>query len=557
MVINGYRAQYTIAELHSTTANSVTPTPPTEIISSLFDAGPWPILRIGLHAAFFLIVFLILRLLFKLRGQTDLRHLAKPKHWLQVPMIGLILLFVGVLGYQATWQLTGLLRPKFVNFMQSHDRRQFNPAHRIQRGRIADQRGVVLAYSQDYRGKVYRRYPYGSAFAHVVGYSDPRFGAAGMESAASVHLNGGAPTDLTAWTELGRQLLTQDKRPQGQDLILTLDADLQLMAYERLGEQHGAVVLLRPSDGAIRVMVSTPSYDPNRISASLFQSPRDGAPLLNRATQGQYPPGSTFKVVLAAQALNAGFRGTLHCPADGYATSSRYRKIRDHEYYSARRSGQTWKGHGRLSLDTALAKSSNVFFAQLGVGYGHDAFYETMQRFLFNQDIVLYETPYGTTTMTTGRIPRIADSDQYGLAQLSMGQGRMLATPAHMALIAAAVANQGVAMRPRLVRDDPPIVLARFMSATDARQLAKMMRRVVTDGTGRGINVEELSIAGKTGTAQNPQGKPHSWFIGFAPADHPALAVAVLVEHGGYGSTNAAPMARDLLLKAQELGLMN
>ncbi len=535
----------------------MTPTPPTEIISSLFDAGPWPILRIGLHAAFFVIVFLILRLLFKLRGQTELRHLAKPKPWFRLPVTGLILLFASVLTYQATWHLTGLLRPQFVNFMQSHDRRQFNPAHRIQRGRIADQRGVVLAYSQEYQDKVYRRYPYGPAFAHVVGYSDPRFGAAGMESVASVHLNGGAPADLDAWSALGRQLLTQDKRPRGQDLILTLDADLQMLAFERLGTKHGAIVLIRPNDGAIRVLASTPSYDPNRIGASLFRGPQPGAPLLNRATQGQYPPGSTFKVVLAAQALSAGFRGTLHCPADGYATSSHYRKIRDHEYYSARRSGKTWKGHGHLDLGTALAKSSNVFFAQLGVGYGHDAFYDTLQRFLFNRDIVLYETPYGTTTMATGKIPRIANSDQYGLSQLSMGQGRMLATPAHMALITAAVANRGVAMRPRLVRDDPPAVLARVMSAANAERLAGMMRRVVTDGTGRGIDVEELAIAGKTGTAQNPQGKPHSWFIGFAPAGNPALAVAVMVEHGGYGSTTAAPIARDLLLKAQELGLIH
>jgi peptidoglycan glycosyltransferase len=125
-----------------------------------------------------------------------------------------------------------------------------------------------------------------------------------------------------------------------------------------------------------------------------------------------------------------------------------------------------------------------------------------------------------------------------------------------MALITAAVANGGVAVRPRLVESDQPVRLARFMPAPTAGKLARMMRKVVAEGTGRGIDVDGLAIAGKTGTAQNPQGASHSWFVGFAPADRPALAVAVLVEHGGYGSKTAAPIARDLLLKADELGML-
>jgi len=162
----------------------------------------------------------------------------------------------------------------------------------------------------------------------------------------------------------------------------------------------------------------------------------------------------------------------------------------------------------------------------------------------------------GRQVLRTGRIPRIAESDQYGLAQAGIGQGEVLATPAHMALITAAIANGGVAMRPRLTFNEQPAALARFMSTATAARLAGIMRHVVTEGTGRGIETPGLAIAGKTGTAQNPFGKPHSWFIGFAPAAHPALAVAVLVEHGGYGSATAAPIARDLLLLAQQRGLM-
>ena len=352
---------------------------------------------------------------------------------------------MGVLLYQASWQLTGVFRPEFIAFMQLHDRRQFNPAHRIQRGRIVDHRGEVLAYSEESQGQVYRRYPQGPVFAHVVGYSDPKFGTAGLEAAANAYLNGGAPASLTGWGELGRQLVTQNKRPRGQDLVLTLDAELQRMAYESLGNRRGAVVLLEPKNGAVRALVSTPSYNPNRITPALFRGADPSAPLLNRATQGLYPPGSTFKIPMTALALDAGFTGALHCPADGFTTSSRYPKIRDHDYYTARSNGRTWKGHGNLDLNTALSKSSNVFFAQLGVTYGHDLFIRNAERFHFNQQISLHDSPYGDWTMVTGKIPRLDASNRYGLAQMSIGQGRALATPAHMALIAAAVANEGLA----------------------------------------------------------------------------------------------------------------
>ncbi len=527
-----------------------------DLFNSIVASDAWPVLRIGLHAAFFLTILYIVKLVIEFRGVTELRHLGRPRRSYAIPFTALALLFAGLLVYQATWQLTGLFRPQFLAFMQTYDRRQFNPAHRIRRGRILDHRGAVLAYSERHGDEVYRLYPYGPAFAHVVGYSDAKFGATGMEAAANAHLNGGVAESLPAWGELGRRLLTREKAPKGQDLVLTLDVQLQLLAVQGLGSKRGAVVMLRPADGAIRVLANTPAFDPNRITAGLFKSSYPGAPLLNRATQGLYPPGSTFKILTAALAIDKGFQGTLFCPAEGYTTSSHYRKIRDHEYYEARKAGTTWKGHGDLDLVTALAESSNVFFAQLGVRYGHDAFAGNLERFQFNRQIQLYQSPYGSWAMRTGPVPQIKKRDKYGLAQASVGQGKVLATPAHMALITAAVANQGVAVRPRLVRSDPPVRLARFLPAPSARRLARMMRKAVAEGTGRGIDVEGLAISGKTGTAQNPKGASHSWFVGFAPADRPALAVAVLVEHGGYGSRTAAPIARDLFLKADELGML-
>jgi len=209
-----------------------------------------------------------------------------------------------------------------------------------------------------------------------------------------------------------------------------------------------------------------------------------------------------------------------------------------------------------LDLATALAKSSNVFFAQLGVYYGHDALDASARRFLFNRDVTIADSLSGRLTMQTGRLPDIPERDRYGLAQASIGQGKVLTTPAHMALIMAAVGNGGVAMKPLLIAGDTPEPLGRMMSAATAARLVHMLRRVVTEGTGHGIDTPGIAIAGKTGTAENPFGDSHSWFIGLAPAHRPALAVAVLVEQGGYGSQTAAPIARDLFAAAAERGML-
>jgi len=520
------------------------------------DIDPWSATRLALQAAFFLTLFLLVKQLFDLRDAARLKHLSRPKGAFRTPMTGLMALFGAVLLYQATWQLTGLYRPQFVAFMQSHDRREFNPAHWIQRGRLLDRRGEVLAESLEREGRVQRHYPDGPVFAPVVGYTHPRFGASGMEAVVSRQLDGGDPNSLKDLGELGRRILGGDKRPRGRDVVLTIDAELQRLAVERLGARRGAVVMLDPRDGAVRVLASVPAHDPNRIDAELFSGSDPATPLLNRATQGLYPPGSTFKIAVAALALERGFNGTLACPGDGFTTASHYRKIRDHEYYSARRTGHVWEGYGRLGLERALAVSSNVFFAQLGVLQGRDAFQELTERLGFNGQILLHQSTYGRFAMRTGHWPALAANDQYGLAQAAIGQGRLLVSPAYMALLTGALANQGVAVRPRLIATARPEVLARFMHPDVANRLAAMLRRVVTEGTARAIDIPELAIAGKTGTAENPQGDAHSWFVGFAPAERPALAVAVLVEHGGYGSATAAPIARDLLQRAHALGLM-
>jgi peptidoglycan glycosyltransferase len=209
-----------------------------------------------------------------------------------------------------------------------------------------------------------------------------------------------------------------------------------------------------------------------------------------------------------------------------------------------------------LDLNRAFARSSNVFFAQVGVRYGHEALERMADRLRFNRRLILHESPYGSWAMRTGTYPRLARNDRYGLAQVSIGQGVLLVTPAHMALIVSAIGNQGQAMLPRLLEDTAPRSLGVFMSQGVSRRLVSMMRHAVSDGTARGVETPGLRLAGKTGTAENPRGPAHSWFVGLAPADRPQLAIAVLIEHGGYGSMRAAPIARDLVQAAAKLGLM-
>jgi peptidoglycan glycosyltransferase len=255
---------------------------------------------------------------------------------------------------------------------------------------------------------------------------------------------------------------------------------MQRLAMERLGERAGAVVVLRPQDGAVRVLASTPSFDPNRVDANMFLRADPRARLLNRATAGLYPPGSTFKVVIAADAW-IGFSGRIDCPADGWTTSGRYRKIRDHEYYEARRAGRTWRGHGRIGLSTALSESSNVFFAQLGVYLGHDAFAET--------------TPASCSTAASPSAPATpaavhahrAHPTHPELGPLRPGAG--VHRPGQGAGDAGADGPGRGGRRQRrrrraaaAGRREQPAAAGRFMQSGTASKLRSMMRRAVNRG---------------------------------------------------------------------------
>ena len=483
--------------------------------------------------------------------------------------------FFAILLYQATWQLGGFLRPQFMAFMQKHDRRKFNPALQIQRGIIADRNGRALAENRKANGSVQRYYPLGPAAAHLVGYFDPMFGVSGLEQTADSILSGLHDVSSDDWESFGQKLITRKDLPHGKDLKLTLDANFQKGVFSKLVEgryaagtkpaggkpYRGAVVALDIRDGAILASCSAPAFDPNRLTRKTFSENQSGSPVFNRALHGLYPPGSVFKVAIGSYylekaLLGAGFPLTMDCGPE-FRTPDGKGIIRDLSFYSYQARGKQWPGFGTIDLGMAIEQSCNVYFAQVGVSIGKDGF-DWLRRLLrFDQGLTLYRGSMEQLQSAKSRFPELNPNDSFSMALMGIGQGKLLVTPLHMAMVAACVANQGMLMQPRLTFDQPMEELGRAMSPRTSGHMQNMMARVVTDGTARkafeGFN---MSVGGKTGSAQNPAGDSHAWFIGFAPVERPQIAISVVVENGGYGGSTAAPIARHALELAIGLGLI-
>jgi peptidoglycan glycosyltransferase len=462
------------------------------------------------------------------------------------------LLLAGVYGYQATWQLAGFARPPFVEFMRRFNLRPDNPVARIARGRLLDRHGVELAGNSPDDGAI-RQYPFGSAACHVTGYLSPVFGLSGLEQADSASLYGAT---LDTWDQRSRftdNLLDRRRRVNGNDRTLTLDIRLQQEAVRLLGDRAGAVVALDPRDGALLVLASTPGFDPAHLTPELFE-PNPDSPLLNRALHGLYPPGSTFKLVIAAAAIEAGFTGELDCPAAGYSAERGAPPIRDHEALQAARDGTEWLGLGRITMRTALRLSSNVYFARLGVMLGGGRLGQMTDRLALTDSITVFEGSSSAIASSPCRVPPPRDQTDNELAQMSIGQGRLMVTPLQMAVLTGAIANHGLAMRPRLDAAAKPQALRYYVRRNAAAALTGFLREAVAEGTGQGADVEGLEVAGKTGTAQTSDGDDHAWFVCFAPVGNPRLALAVVVEHGGAGSQAAVPVAAGLLRLARDIG---
>jgi peptidoglycan glycosyltransferase len=429
---------------------------------------------------------------------------------------------------------------------------------RRERGAILSADGVLLAVSvadpTDTRS-FRRQYPQGTTYAHVVGVAAALLADRGLEAELADTLESGRDATISGLLEA---LSGDDAR--ARSVRLSIDHRLQQAAVAALGAQRGAVVAVDPTTGAVRAMVSSPTFDPNalvglsvELGEALEEDP--GRPLLNRAIQETYPPGSTFKVVTAAAAIGSG-RATTDSAYDNPTSLSLPGTTATISNFDGGRCGDG----DRVSLATAFVRSCNTVFAMVGMETGAADLAAAAEAFGFN-DPVPFELSGATSAM-----PTAADlTDPGAVAQTALGQRDVRATPLQMALVAAAVANGGIVMTPYVVSEvidvdgdvesvTEPTEWRRAISPATARVLSDLMADVVTAGTGRRAAVPGVDVYGKTGTAEVPDAPPHAWFIGFARADDVApLALAIVVESGGEfgadatGGTVAAPMAAEII----------
>lgn len=469
-----------------------------------------------------------------------------------VRLYGLVVvLFALLVAFTSRWTIfeAGALRQNALN------RRTLLQQERIRRGRILAADGTVLARSVRGREGTYRRtYPTGQLFAQTVGYSFTDLGQSGIERYRNPALDG--ETSATNLQAILDQL--QGKRRQGDEVITTLDPAAQRAAISALGEHRGAVVALDPRTGAVRAMASTPSFDPNLLSSpSAYERlTRDstGTPLVNRATQFGYPPGSTFKVVTATAAIDTG----QYTPQsqvsgrDGILVSGVPLSNDEHESF------------GQLTLTEALVKSVNTVYAQVAEHLGKQTLARYMNRFGFDRKPQL---DYPSEQMSVsgeylGQRRLLAPSSRYvDVGRLGIGQDKLQVVPLQMAEVAAAIADRGRLMVPHLADRivDPegstvltvaPRLQSVVMKPSTAASLTGMMEAVVTEGTGTAAQIPGVRVAGKTGTAETQIGAAvnNVWFIAFAPAQNPRVAIAVTLQDvPGQGAEFAAPVARRVM----------
>lgn len=415
-----------------------------------------------------------------------------------------------------------------------YNKRQWEDEKFVKRGTIYDRDGVVLAETEVSGDERIRKYPQGRLYSHVIGYCSKVYGKSQLEMKYDKELLG-----------QGDIAISFNELRSGYDLTLTIDNDLQQYAYDQLNGREGAVVALEPTTGKVLAMVSYPDFDPSAESLEKNWNAiveREDSPLLARATQGLYPPGSTYKIATAAAAYETGritetFQDNGKFERDGLSVDNY---------------GQA--AYGEIDLKRAFEVSSNYAFCTLGYEMGPEKVLEEAERFgigkEFGFDIPVEKSEIQYKKMTA-----------QDAALVSIGQGQLLMTPLHVAMMGAAVANGGKMMQPYLVdtistasgltlSETKPAVLYDVMDAGCAEYLDTLMQGVVANGTGKSCQISGITVAGKTGTAENETDQDHAWFVGYAPAENPQIAVAVLLEYdGGAGGTNAGPIARNVIRK--------
>jgi len=439
-------------------------------------------------------------------------------------------------------------------------------SRRVPRGDIIDRDGNVLTRNEkDANGELYRSYS-GDEISHVVGYASPRYGRVGLELAYDSELSGLAGDPLS---DALRKFGTNPYDPK--DLHLSMSWDLQRAAVSELGSHRGAVVMLDPRNGEVLTLASTPTYDASAITNPktadrAFEAVRDDPrqPLLPRATLGRYVPGSVFKIVtaiagLGSRAITPETTYKEQPPAEKNGLVVDGFRIRDGHHPET--------GDQLLDLTSATEVSCNIWYALTGLQTGGEQLVAYADRLGFGSSIP-FDLPTAASQVTNGSGSAPGGFvDDVELANAAYGQGETFVTPFQMALVASTVANGGDLMKPRIVtsisgrsgsRQISASTLAHVVAPNDAAAINRAMVQAVEGPLGQqfttGAKVPGVTTAGKSGTAElGGSGEPHSWFIGFAPAESPTVAIAVLVEQAGRGAEVAAPIAGRLMAQALQM----
>lgn len=443
-----------------------------------------------------------------------------------------VALFIAMMGYIAYFNVV-----KSREIVRSpYNARQDSFAERVVRGKILDCNGQVLAQTNVAEdGTETREYPYGNMFAHVVGYTAQ--GKTGIESLSNFEL-------LTSNAFFLEKLKNefQDKKNIGDNVVTTLDAGVQEAAYDALGSYKGAVVAMEPSTGKIVAMVSKPDFDPGAVAENwdTLSTDEENSALLNRATQGQYAPGSTFKIVTALEYMreNSGYDAYTYDCTGGITVGD----TTIHCY-----NGHV---HGIVSFRDSLAYSCNTSFSNIGSMLDIQSFQKTSKELLFDSKLPC-ELPYSKS-----KFMLTENAGEAEKMMTAMGQGQTQVSPYHLALITSAIANGGTLMKPYLVdsvtnytgsiiEKTKPSKYKDLMTSQEAAQLKDYMTSVVDYGTGTVLKGQAYTAAGKTGTAEysSDKEKDHSWFTGIANVDNPELVVSVIIESSD-GSASAINIAK-------------
>lgn len=491
-----------------------------------------------------------------MRARAGSYELEPPVNRQIVQLFGLsMLLFATLVGFTSRWTVFEAESLKD----QTLNRRALIEAQQIPRGLIRAADGTVLARSVP-KGAGQRRiftrtYPEAGLFAHAVGYSYLTRGSAGIERSRNDELIG----EENEFSSIFSQLQSSD--PEGSDVTTTLDPEAQRTAREALAGRQGAIVALEPATGRVRAMASSPDFDPNDVPTARFNqlnSDEEARPVVNRTVQANYQPGSTFKVVTAAAALDSG-KFTPESIVDG--TSGQIVS----GVPLANFGGQSF---GPITLTDALTNSVNTVWGQVGEQIGRKTLVEYMNRFGFNSDPPLDypEDQMNASGIRNSEQELLDGGAGFDVGRVAIGQGgaegQIQVTPMQMAMVASAVGNSGKLMRPwlteKVVAPDgrvqerfEPEEQSQVMSAESAGQLAQMMSRVVEEGTGTAAALSGVPVAGKTGTAEVSGAQLNQlWFIGFAPVEKPQVAIAVTLENqplGTQGGQVAAPLAAQVM----------